>query len=76
MVTEQHSELSKSGNDTKTFHLLKCSVGGQNVVSFSIEKQKVINLGTGLEILFGACITSVVRKSWGSWACLASRREN
>lgn len=50
MVTEQHSELSKSGNDTKTFHLLKCSVGGQNVVSFSIEKQKVINLGTGLEI--------------------------
>lgn len=33
MVIQQHNELSKSGNDTKTFHLLKRSVGGQNVVS-------------------------------------------
>lgn len=33
--------MSKSGNYTKTFHLLKCSVGGQNAVSeFQYRKTK------------------------------------
>lgn len=50
MIIQQHNEIAKSGNDTKTFHLLKCSVGGQNVVSeFQYGKKKVIHLSTGLQ---------------------------
>lgn len=41
MIIQQHNEIAKSGNDTKTFHLLKCSVGGQYVVSeFQYGKKK------------------------------------